>query len=112
MGPFEILERKGSVAYQLALPPDLSHVHPVFHVAKLRKYIPDSSHILESVPLQIKSDLSYEEEPVCILDQKEQVLRTKTIQLVKVLWKNATIEEATWEPAEEMQRKYPHLFGM
>ncbi|KAA0045456.1 pol protein [Cucumis melo var. makuwa] len=44
VGPFEILERIGPVAYCLALPPSLSAVHDVFHVSMLRKYVPDPSH--------------------------------------------------------------------
>ena len=44
--PFEIVERVGMIAYQLALPPNLSQIHPVFHVSMLRKYISDPSHIL------------------------------------------------------------------
>ena len=47
IGPFEILERVGMVAYQLALPPNLSQVHPVFHVLMLQKYILDPSHVLQ-----------------------------------------------------------------
>ena len=110
VSPFEILERIGEVAYKVALPPDLAHVHPVFHVSMLRRYVPDPLHIIDYVPLQVQADLTYQEEPVKILDHKEQVLRNKTIPLVKVLWRNATTEEATWEAAEEMQRKYPQLF--
>ena len=55
--------------------------------------------------------MTYQEELVKILDHKEQVLRNKTIPWVKVLWRNATTEEATWEAAEEIQKKYPQLFG-
>ena len=76
----------------------------------MRKYIPHPTHVLEAQPIQINEDLSYEEEPVQILDRKEQVLRTKTIPLVKVLWRNHQVEEATWESEEQMKIKYPHLF--
>ena len=55
--------------------------------------------------------MSYEEHPVKILDTKENELRNKKISLVKVLWKNHDVEEATWEREEEMKMKYPHLFG-
>jgi len=54
--------------------------------------------------------MSYTEEPVQILDRKEKQLRSKIIPLVKVLWRNQHIEEATWELEEEMRKNYPHLF--
>ena len=47
VGPFEILERVGAVAYQLALPPSMSSVHEVFHVFMLRKYTPDPAHVVD-----------------------------------------------------------------
>uniref|UniRef100_A0A2N9I829 Reverse transcriptase domain-containing protein n=1 Tax=Fagus sylvatica TaxID=28930 RepID=A0A2N9I829_FAGSY len=85
VGPFEILERVGPVAYKLALPPALSGIHNVFHISMLRRYVSDPSHILSYEPLQVQEDLSYEEMPMKILDRKDQVLRNKTIRLVKVL---------------------------
>ena len=110
VGPFEILEKIGSVAYQVALPPTLSKIHNVFHISNLRKYVPDCKHVIEYEPLQIQENLSYEEIPIKILDRKEQVLRTKTIPIVKVLWRNHSTEEATWEAEEEMRQKYQNLF--
>ena len=95
VGPFEILKRIGKVAYELALPTTLARVHNVFHVSMLRKYIPDPSCVLNYEPLKIKDNLTYEEVPIQILDYKDQLLRTKTISLVKVLWKNHTMEEAS-----------------
>ena len=74
VGPFEVLDRVGEVAYRLALPPSLAGVHNVFHVSMLRKYVPDPSHIIELAPLWIKEDLTYEERPVRIVDRKDQVL--------------------------------------
>ncbi|GAV59945.1 Chromo domain-containing protein [Cephalotus follicularis] len=110
VGPFEILERIGEVTYRLALPQSLSHVHTVFHVSLLRKYMANPSHVLRAEPIQVHEDLSYNEQPVEILDYKEQVLRTKTIPLVKVLWKNHEVEEATWESEDAMRQENPHLF--
>ena len=75
IGPFEILDRIGEVAYRLALPPALSSIHNVFHVSMLRKYIPDSSHVVSYEPLHLQKDLTYEEYPVRIVDKKDQVLR-------------------------------------
>ena len=110
VGPFEILKRVGEVAYQLALPPTLTSAHDVFHVSMLKKYIPDASHKIDYKDLEIKEDMSYVEKPVKILDKKEKVLRTKIIPMVKVLWRNHALEEATWEMESDMKEKYPELF--
>jgi len=110
MGPYEILERIGAVAYRLALPPELSRIHDVFHVSMLRKYEPDPSHVLKEQSVELSSDLSYEEVPVEILDRREQALWNKVIPLVKVLWRNHAVEEATWEREDQMREKYPQLF--
>ena len=92
VSPFEILKCIGKVAYKLALPPTLAGVHNVFHVSMLRKYIPDPSHVLNYEPLKIKDNLTYEEVPI------------------QVLWKNHTVEEASWEREDEMKSKHPKLF--
>ena len=107
---YEIIEKVGAVAYRLSLPPELSKIHNVFHVSMLRKYISDPSHILEQQPIQLREDLTYEEEPIRIIDRKEQVLRRRTIPFVKVLWQNQRIEEATWELEQEVRTRYPYLF--
>ncbi|KAH9763231.1 Endonuclease [Citrus sinensis] len=83
IGPFEILERIGPVDYRIALPPSLSRLHNVFHVSVLRKYIADPSHVLDNQPIQITEDMSYEEQPIEIVDRNEQVLRNRVISLVK-----------------------------
>ncbi|PON75630.1 hypothetical protein PanWU01x14_042550 [Parasponia andersonii] len=85
IGSFEILDKVGDVAYRLALPPILSNVHNVFHVSMLRRYVPNPSHILSYEPLELSQYVSYEEEPMEILDKKEKELRSKKIPLVKVL---------------------------
>ena len=95
IGPFEIVERIGPVAYRLDLPEELSRVHNVFHISMLRKYISDPSHVLETPEIELRDDLSYEELPTQILGREEKELRNKTISLVKVLWRNHLVEEAT-----------------
>ncbi|KAL0556510.1 hypothetical protein IC582_005024 [Cucumis melo] len=110
VGPFEILERIGPVAYRLALPPSLSAVHDVFHVSMLRKYVPDPSHVVDYEPLEIDENLSYVEQPVEVLAREVKTLRNKEIPLVKVLWRNHRIEEATWEREDDMRSRYPELF--
>ncbi|XP_077223412.1 uncharacterized protein LOC143857025 [Tasmannia lanceolata] len=110
VGPYEILEKIGKVAYRLALPPSLSGVHNVFHVSVLRKYIADPNHVIDIAPLKLRVDLSFEEQPICIVDRKDQVLRRQTIPYVKVQWQNHSKREATWELEEKMKAKYPFLF--
>ena len=110
IGPFEILEIIGKIAYRLALPPNLYSVHNVFHVSMLKKYIHDPSHVLEHKPIEVHEDLTNKEKPVQILDRKEKALRNKVIPLVKMLWWNHKIEEATWEREDEMREKYLNLF--
>ena len=86
IGPFEVLERVGTVAYRLALPLSLSSVHTVFHVSILRKYTPDPTHVVDWGALVVDADGTFEEGSVRIMDSRDQVLRGKTVILVKVLW--------------------------
>ena len=85
VGPYEILECVGEVAYELALPAE-----KVWGVGE---------------------DLSYEEVPVEILDRQVKRLRNKEIATVKVLWRNHLVEGATWEAEADMRSRYPHLFN-
>ena len=88
IGPFELLKRVGTVAYQLALPPNLSSVHVVFYVSMLRKYTLDLTHVMDWGELVVDADKTFEEGPVRIMDSWDQVLRRKTMRLVKVLWQH------------------------
>ena len=63
IGPFEILERICSVAYQLALPPSMTGVHEVFHVSMLRKYTPDPAHVVDWGQIEVDTDGTFEEGP-------------------------------------------------
>ena len=86
MGSFEILERLGTVAYRLALPPSMSGVNEAFHVSMLRRYTPDPAHVVDWGQVEIDTDGTFEEGPVCIVDSRDRVLRRKTVRLVGVLW--------------------------
>ena len=68
------------------------------------------THVLRHEDLELQADLSYEEQPVQILDRKDKVLRNTIIPLVKVLWRNSKVEEATWELESAMRDQYPELF--
>ena len=92
VGPFEIIERIGKVAYKLALSPKLSSVHNVFHVSMLNKYVPNPSYVLTQYTIEVQEDLTYKEKPMKILDRQDKIMRNKIIPLVKVLWRNHKIE--------------------
>ena len=110
VGPFQILKRVGPVAYRLALPPNLSNLHDVFHVSHLRKYVPDPSHVLRPDEVELKSNATYEAQPVKILDYGQKTLQNKVIPLVKVLWKSIDSSEITWEKEQDIRDSYPELF--
>ena len=110
IGPFEILERIGIVAYRLALPPSMSGAHKVFQVSMLRKYTPDPAHVMDWGQIEVDTDETFEEGPVCILDSRDQVLRRKTVRLVMVLWWHYGVEESTWKFEDMLRATYPFLF--
>ncbi|XP_070029609.1 uncharacterized protein [Nicotiana sylvestris] len=86
--PYKIVQRIGQVEYRLKLPPEMSLVHPVFHVSVLRKVVGDMSTIVPVETMKVNEELSYEEVPVAILDRQVRKLRNKEIASVKVLWQN------------------------
>ena len=110
IGPFEILDKVGTVAYRLALLSSLSGVHEVLHVSMLRKYTPNPTHVMDWGKLLVDVDGTFEEGPVRIMDSWEQVLRGKTMRLVKVLWQHRGVEKVTWESKDTMRATYPFLF--
>ena len=54
IGPYEVIEKVGPVAYRLALPPDLEKIHSVFHVSMLRRYRSDPSHVVSSETIELR----------------------------------------------------------
>ncbi|WVZ70429.1 hypothetical protein U9M48_019100 [Paspalum notatum var. saurae] len=97
----------GPVAYRLPLPPYLAAVHDVFHVSQLKKCLQVPEEVIDTSQIQIEPDLTYEEKPVKILDQKQRSTRRRNINFYKVQWSNHSEEEATWEQEEFLQTKYP-----
>ena len=112
IGPFEILERIGTVAYRLALPPSMSGVHEAFHVSMLRIYTPDPAHVVDWGQVEIDTDGIFEEGLVCIVDSRCRVLRRKTVRLVRVLWRHCGVEESTWEHEDTMRLPIPSCLWM
>ena len=88
----------------------MSGVHEVFHVSMLRKYTPDPAHVVDWGQIEVDTDETFEEGPVCILDSRDQVLRCKTVRLVLVLWRHYGVEESTWDRKDTMRATYPFLF--
>jgi len=111
VGPYRICRKIGKLAYKLELPPELTGVHPVFHVSQLRKClrVPED----EEVPidaLDIQHTLEYKEHPIKILGHDTKETRSKTIPMCKVQWSNHTEHEATWERESDLRLQYPYLF--
>jgi hypothetical protein len=109
--PFKILEKRGEVAYQLELPPQLSDVRDVFHVSQLKKYLRVPEEQISMEDLDVKEDLSYQEYPVKILGMSERVTQNKRVKMCKVQWSHYTEEEATWEREEELKAEFPSFFS-
>jgi hypothetical protein len=92
VGPFEILETCGPVAYRLQLSPQLAAIHNIFHVSHIKKCIKIPTEIINFQTIKIELDLSYTEHPIRILDTKERSTRRETVRMFKIQW-NHNIEE-------------------
>jgi hypothetical protein len=103
VGPFEIIEVCGPVAYRIRLPSQLAAIHDVFHISQLKKCINVPTEIVETRAIEIEPDLSYTEQSIQIMDTKERVTRRKKIKMYKILWDHHTEEEATWETESCLQ---------
>jgi hypothetical protein len=110
VGPFKIIDRKGEVAYQLELPPQVSEVHDVFHVSQLKKCLRVPEEELPMEYLDLGGDLTYSERSIKILDIVERVTRSKVIKMCKVQWSHHTEDEAMWEHEEDLRADYHKLF--
>ncbi|PKU81795.1 hypothetical protein MA16_Dca003811 [Dendrobium catenatum] len=110
IGPFEIIERVGKVAYRLALPTDMSNIHNVFHVSMLKKWVTDENQKVLRGEIELQDNLTYIEEHGKILASDVHKLRSSMIPFVKVKWKHRSVKEANWEKEADMRQKFPYLF--
>ena len=88
----------------------MSGVHEVFHVSMLRRYTPDPAHVVDWGEIKVDTNETFKEGPVCIMDSRDQILRRKTVRLVRVLWWHRGVEESMWEHEDTMRAIYPFLF--
>ena len=102
VGPYEILQRVGEVAYELAFP-TVASFHPVFYVSMLKNCLSDPPSILLVEGLGVEEDLSYEEVPIEILDRQIKRLSNKEVYTLKVLWRNHIVGGAKWEAEADMR---------
>nr|GEU47936.1 putative reverse transcriptase domain-containing protein [Tanacetum cinerariifolium] len=111
VGPFEIVERFGPVAYRLRFPQELIGVHDTFHVLNLKKFLADVNLHVPLDEVKVDDKLHFVEEPIEILDRRVKELKRRWIPIVKVRWNSRRGPEFTWEREDEIKRKYLHLFA-
>ena len=107
IGPYEVIEKLNLITYRLDLLVELKHIHDMFHISQVMKYIPDPDDATE--PIEVTKDLVYDERSVQIPDHRIKKLCNKKIPLVKLLLTNHTSSETTWKTDEEMKAKCPYL---
>jgi hypothetical protein len=104
MGPFDIVEKKGPMAYRLALLDSLRRMHDVFHVSILRHYISDPTHVIDMISLQVSDEGVLTDEPIRILDHRIRNIRGQIVDQVKVQWDNYSPHSTTWKDAYDMRQ--------
>jgi hypothetical protein len=107
IGPFTILEKCGTIAYKLELPPSLAGVHDIFHVSQLKRCLKAPVDVVLPEVAPLKIDMTYPEHPIKILDQKSRVTRRKMIKFFKIQRSNHTTEEATQESEDFLRSHHP-----
>ncbi|GJW71508.1 putative reverse transcriptase domain-containing protein [Tanacetum coccineum] len=110
VGPFEIIEKVGPVAYRLDLPEELNGVHDMFRVSNLKKCLANPTFQVPLDEIQVDAKLNFVEDPVEILEREFKKLKRSRIAIVKVWWNTKRGPEFMWEREDQMKLKYPHLF--
>nr|GEX23522.1 reverse transcriptase domain-containing protein [Tanacetum cinerariifolium] len=110
IGPLKILARVGPIAYTLELPKELKGIHGTFHVLNLKKCLAKGDIVVSMDEIQLDDKLHMIEEPVEAVDRDVKRLKQSRIPIVKVHWNSQRGPEFTWEPEDQVKKKYPHLF--
>ncbi|KAJ7297818.1 hypothetical protein O6H91_Y035400 [Diphasiastrum complanatum] len=105
-GPFTILKRIGSSAYQLALP-ESAKVHPVFHVSRLKRVLRVEDIVPKHTLIAFEEPDSLPHQPEEILNIRNRKTRHAVFREVLVKWKDGSQEEATWESVSKLRKRYP-----
>ena len=105
VGPYHIIEKSGRVAYKLDLPREMGAIFLVFHVSQLKKCLRIPEERVAMRRINLKSDLSYEEKPVGVLETQERVTHRRVVKLYKVVWSNHSDRDATWEREDYLKEK-------
>ncbi|GKA93677.1 hypothetical protein Tco_0815663, partial [Tanacetum coccineum] len=100
VGPFEIIEKVGPVAYRFDFPEELNGVHDTFHVSNLKKCLADPTLQVPLDDIRVDVKLNFVEEPVEILEREFKKLKRSRIAIVKVWWNSKRGPEFTWERAD------------
>ncbi|GKE28051.1 hypothetical protein Tco_1443435 [Tanacetum coccineum] len=111
VGPFEIIEKVGPMAYRLDLPEELNGVRDTFHVSNLKKCLVNPTLKKPLDKIQVDAKLNFMEELVEILETEFKKLKRSRIAIIKVRWNSKRGPEFTWEREDQMKLKYPHLFS-
>ncbi|GKD08839.1 hypothetical protein Tco_1188524, partial [Tanacetum coccineum] len=111
VGPIEIFEKVGPVAYRLDFPEELNGVHNTFHVSNLKKCLADPTLQVPLDEIRVDTKLNFMEEHVEILEREFKKLKRSRIAIVKIRWNSKRGPEFTWEHEDQMKLKYPRLFS-
>ena len=110
VGPYQIIERKGEVAYKLQLPPKMSAIFNVFHVSQLKRCLRIPEEAITPTNIKLQSDLTYEEKPIRVLEEMERVTWSKVIKFYKVVWNNHSEQDTMWEREDYLREVYPAFY--
>lgn len=111
VGAFPIVEQYGPVAYRLELPPYLSAVYNIFHVSQLKKCLQVPIEMVGMQDIEIEPDLTYPEQPIKIVDQKDRATQNQISIFYKVQWSNHSEQEATWKTKKLLRSNYPEFLN-
>nr|GFA31922.1 transposon Ty3-I Gag-Pol polyprotein [Tanacetum cinerariifolium] len=75
VGPLEIVERVGQVAYRLKLPQELSCIHDTFHLSNLKKCLAESDAQMTLEEIKVDENLRFVKEPIEIVEKDVKKLK-------------------------------------